>query len=112
MLEETQGFLVWLNIHVLGGTIINVCDAFRAENEDEAKNFALNTFIQGSGAVVYGEALIVLDALCAVCVNYIESIDLSLPENARWLESVTLFEQMLDEQDARQESDGSGSATS
>lgn len=104
MSEET-GYLVTVKVYLLGGHTLELTDAFRAKTGDEAKNFALNTFIQGEGAVVYGRGVVVLDAMCGVVSDGYTSINLDDPRNANYLASIELFERMMDE---GQTSDGSG----
>ena len=94
---QDKGYLVTLEVYFIGGSNILVTDAFRAENEPDAKNMAINVFIDKSNtAVMYGDALIVVDALAAIYFDEAEEIDLADPENKKWLDSVDVFEQFME----------------
>lgn len=97
-MPSDKGFLVTVKVYLLGGEQVVLTDAFRAESEDEARNFALNTFIRGEGAVWYGKGFVVLDAVCAVVYEHAEIIDLALAENEKYLDTIDLFERMMDEE--------------
>jgi hypothetical protein len=105
MPSEEKGFLVAVDVYLLGGQVARGIDAFRAQNVKEAENLALNTFIQGTGAVVYDNLVVVLDAMVAVKVVEVQEIDLTNPLYEHWVESIELFERMMDEE---QKIDGSG----
>jgi hypothetical protein len=106
MPSEDRGFLVRVYVTIAGGReILTAVDAFRAETEEEARNYAFNMFTTGVGATMYGDTMFILDAVGAVRAVIEEKIDLADPDNAKWLNSVDLFERFLEKQDARQESD-------
>lgn len=96
---EDIGFLVAVEVFLIGGEKVEVTDAFRAEEEEEARNMALNVFIEGRGAVRYGDAFFVMDAVAAVKLGDSDSIDLSLPGNKKWLDSVDVFERLMEQQE-------------
>lgn len=100
MPSKDRGFLVQAYIELVGGQTVGAIDAFRADTQEIAENYAFNVFLIGSGMIVYGNLGIVADAMCAIRVVAKEEIDLADPKNAKWLESVDLFERFLEEQDA------------
>jgi hypothetical protein len=108
MPSKDKGFLVRVYVTIAGGKeILSAVDAFRAETEEEARNYAFNMFTTGMGATMYGDTMFILDAVGAVRAVIDKEIDLAAPENAKWLNSVDLFERFLEKQDARQKSDRS-----
>jgi hypothetical protein len=101
--EENKGFLVKVDIHLIGGGQISAVDAFRAPTMEEAQNMALNVFITGGGMIMYGNAAIVLDAVAAIQLNQTDFIDLGDPFNKQWLASVEVFERFMEEQQSAEQ---------
>jgi len=107
MFEEypTFGVLVTLKVYLIGGHTLEVTDAFRARNEQEARNMAINIFITGNGMIMYGVAAIVLDAVAAIEVVGTTFINLDDPANEHWLRAIEVFENFMESQDVAQEED-------
>lgn len=94
---EGDGYLVTVKVYLLGGQVVTATDAF-PEDGNNGENYARNTFIQGRGAVVYGDAVIILDAMTAVEIVNSEWIDLSDMDNIEWRRAIEVFERMMDEE--------------
>ena len=103
MPSKDRGFLVRVYVTVVGGETLTAIDAFRADTEEEAFNYAVNMFTSGTGATMYGDTLFIVDAVCAVRAVVDREIDLADPDNAKWLNSVDLFEKFLKDQDVPKE---------
>ena len=91
-----KAYLVLVEVVTLGGQTQSDVDVFRADDELTAANFARNIFIkEGSGAVVYGDTVFLVEAIATLRVRVLAAIDLSLPENYKYAEAADVFDEFL-----------------
>lgn len=98
-----KAYLVLVEVITLGGQTQVDVDVFRAEDEVGASNCARNIFIkEGSGAVVYGETIFLVEAIATLRVRVLAAIDLSLPENKKLAEAADVFDTFLRDYETKQ----------
>jgi hypothetical protein len=96
------GALVTLKVFLIGGGELTATDAFRTDSIEEAKNMALNIFSTSKGLLVYGDSILVVDAVAAIKVIEVTFIDLADSSNNNWLAAIDVFERFMEEQDVQQ----------
>jgi hypothetical protein len=97
-MESDKLYLVRITVDFISGAKVVAVDAFKAEDDAEARNMAHNLFIkERSGVVVYGGHVIFTDAVCSVVADNVGVLDATNPENASWVESAELFEKFIRE---------------
>lgn len=102
--EPLFAYLVLVRVSFIGGKETVAIDAFRAEDESTALNYARNLFIQSDGgAVVYGTCSFFVGTIAGVEAEIIGVLDEENPSNAGWIQSMDSFEAFLDAQEQKEQ---------
>lgn len=102
--EVLSAYLVLVRVNLLGGKEVIAVDAFRAEDEATASNYARNLFLRSGGeAVVYGSVSFFAGTIGSVEAEVIGVLEQEHPSNAGWITSMDTFDAFLEREERREQ---------